>query len=211
MCQVIGGAILVLSSGKVQLQDSAFQSNWAMNGNESVGIANLGGSVRCDDAIGCLPLCTVCQRDDTTKPTPSPRPITMSPTTVESLRPTGAERQPEFWSASLVAICGLSSLAFAALCVGVARSRKLCNRHGLRDYRVLSTNEDESVTIVENDLTSLEHELTSLTPGSPMPLITPLLFNESEERPDPLEIMMQVHAAFYVDRNFRITSWSQGE
>ena len=208
MRQVIGGAILVLSSGRVQLQDSAFESNWPMNENESVSIANLGGSVQCDDAIGCLPVCTVCQRDHTTKPTPNPRPITPPPTTaVESLRPTSVEKRSKFWSASLVAAFGLCLLAVVAFCVGVARRLKLYDRHGLRDYRILSTNEENtSVRTVENDLTSHEHELTSLTPV-PTALIAPLLQNESEER----EIMMQFHAAFRVDRNFRIVSWSQGE
>ena len=65
--QALGGAVLVHKGGTIGLSEVVFEANVA-NGTEngtddSVGIVNVGGQVRCISS-GCFPVCTACRGDD---------------------------------------------------------------------------------------------------------------------------------------------------
>jgi len=71
-----GGSIFVREGGTADLMKSVFQSNLggANDTDDGVGIVNLNGQVKCDAAVGCLPVCTVCHDEDGPSLPPTPQP-----------------------------------------------------------------------------------------------------------------------------------------
>ena len=117
------------SGGMVDVLKSTFESNFAKYGGaDSVGITNLGGTVRCD-ATGCLPVCTAC-RDDNALPPPTSQPTAIRAfTIIPTISMSASRSNGRDVSAPVVVVAVLSFLAlFAILVVVVMRRRGRCGR-----------------------------------------------------------------------------------
>ena len=196
-----GGSILVGNNGTAaDLVKSIFQSNWGGgDADDGVGIVNLNGQVQCDAAIGCLPVCTVCQYEDGPSLLPTPR-------------PTGTMDQPAVPKSHVeLILVFLLGLLGSAVLMGLCRR---CNSETSREDN--ESNEMVQVSSLQWPLVIANNPATGNGTAEHSANNRATSPNEGEEQSHyraslPWSAIGSSPAPiFAVDHEMRIVSWSPG-
>ena len=185
--------------GVIELLQSTFQSNYAMNSTDGIGITNLGGEVQCEPARW-FPVCTAVFSPPAPQPTAewpllSPPP-TPQPTVVVATTPVSRRSETNLMIWPVVGFC----LMLALLMVGVAIAwqREACRHRLLRCVGL-----EPSGGTVERQMRSNQQPMLPREGASQyLELVTRSIMSSYEVSPAPV-FVVSCHA-------IRISLWSPG-
>jgi hypothetical protein len=210
-----GGSIIVREGGTADLMKSVFQSNLggANDTDDGVGIVNLNGQVKCDAAVGCLPVCTVCHDEDGPSLPPTPQ-----PTMQNNKRKTGGSGTVVVSLVVGFLLCLFGSLVGLCCTFKFGRGQSPGDEdsggfevQALRLPLMDNPEQPSGTTTVRIDGSATEqhgraNNNTTMTPSS----------DEDNEQPENLAslpwsaIGSSPSPIFVIDREMRIKSWSPG-
>lgn len=185
--------------GVIELLQSTFQSNYATNSTDGIGITNLGGEVQCEPARW-FPVCTAVFSPPAPQPTAgwpllSPPP-TPQPTVVVATTPVSRRSETNLMIWLVVGVC----LGLALLMVGVAIAwQREAWRHRMLRYVGL----EPSGGTVERQMRSNQQPMLPREGASEyLELVTRSIMSSYEVSPAPV-FVVSCHA-------IRISLWSPG-
>jgi hypothetical protein len=187
-----------------------------------VGIVNPNGQAQCDETIGCLAFCTVCQDEEVHSLPPTPQPtvqLTTTPTTASRKRQAGGSA-PIFAAGALVGLCILASCKFARYFLVVFKRSRDADQPGGEDdmegtefrlLRPLADNLRWPSTAAAVDTDGVAAECGSSNGDAAATAANEEQHTQNDRVSLSWSAMWSSPAPiFAIDRDMQIISWSQG-